>query len=77
MRFHGREPEVWPMSAGSAPMYLFDQVLGVPWGAAGLGHGGKAHAPNEFAVVEKMKDFEKSVITVFHKFVELDDLEHP
>ena len=65
------------MSAGSAPLYLFDQVLGVPWGSAGLGHGGKAHAPNEFAVVEKMKDFEKSVVTVFHKFVELDDLEHP
>jgi acetylornithine deacetylase/succinyl-diaminopimelate desuccinylase-like protein len=75
MRFHGREPEVWPMSAGSAPMYLFDQVLGVPWGAAGLGHGGRAHAPNEFAVVEKMRDFEKSVVTVFHKFVEMDDLD--
>ena len=70
MRYHGKEPEVWPMSAASAPMYLFDQVLRVPYGGCGLGHGGKAHAPNEFAVVKGMLDFEKSVVTVFHKFAE-------
>lgn len=73
MRYHGKDPEVWPMSAGSAPFYLFDQVLGIPWGGVGLGHGGKAHAPNEFAVVKGMKDFEKSIMTVFHKFVEESD----
>lgn len=70
MRYHGKEPEVWPMMAGSAPFYLFDQVLGVPWGGVGLGFGGKAHAPNEFAVVKGMREFEKSVITVMHKFAE-------
>ena len=73
MRYHGREPEVWPLTAGSAPFYLFDQFLGVPWGGAGLGHGGRAHAPNEFAVVSKMKDFEKSVATIFWKYVDLSD----
>jgi acetylornithine deacetylase/succinyl-diaminopimelate desuccinylase-like protein len=71
MRYHGKEPEVWPTSAGSAPFYLFDQVLGVPWGGAGLGHGGNAHSPNEFAVVKGMRDFEKSVCTVSWKFVEV------
>ncbi len=71
MRYHGREPEIWPLTAGSAPFYLFDQFLGIPWGGAGLGHGGKAHAPNEFAVVEKMRDFEKSVATVFCKYAEI------
>lgn len=71
MRYHGKEPEVWPMMAGSAPFYLFDQVLGVPWGGVGLGFGGKAHAPNEFAVVGGMKDFEKSMVTVLVKFVEI------
>lgn len=71
MRYHGKEPEVWPMMAGSAPFYLFDQVLGVPWGGVGLGFGGRAHAPNEFAVVSGMKDFEKSVMTVFVKYVEI------
>ncbi|UCE45158.1 MAG: M20/M25/M40 family metallo-hydrolase [Methanobacteriota archaeon] len=73
MRYHGREPEIWPMTAGSAPFYLFDQFLGVPWGCAGLGHGGKAHAPNEFAVVDGMREFEKSVVTLFWKFVETSE----
>ena len=68
MRYHGKEPEVWPMMAGSAPFYLFDQVLGVSWGGVGLGYGAKAHSPNEFAVVKGMRDFEKSVITVMHMF---------
>ncbi|HIH02176.1 TPA: M20/M25/M40 family metallo-hydrolase [Thermoplasmata archaeon] len=71
MRYHGKEPEVWPLTAGSAPFYLFDQVLGVPWGGAGLGHAGRAHAPNEYAVVKGMKDFEKSAITLIWKYVEL------
>jgi acetylornithine deacetylase/succinyl-diaminopimelate desuccinylase-like protein len=68
MRYHGKEPEVWPMMAGSAPFYLFDQVLGVPWGGVGLGHGGRAHAPNEFAVVRGMREFEKSVVTLMHMY---------
>jgi len=71
MRYHGKDPEVWPMTAGSAPLYLFDQVLGVPWCYAGLGHGGRAHAPNEYAVVSGMKDFEKSVVTMMWKYAAL------
>jgi di/tripeptidase len=70
MGYHGKAPEVWPMIAGSAPYYLFDEVLGVSWGSAGLGHGGKAHSPNEFATVEGMKRFEKSVVTIFWKYRE-------
>jgi acetylornithine deacetylase/succinyl-diaminopimelate desuccinylase-like protein len=71
MRMLGRDPEVWPMTAGSAPFYLFSDVLKVPWGGAGLGHGGNAHAPNEFAVVSTMKDFEKSVIATLWKYAEI------
>ena len=67
-RYHGKEPEVWPLSAGSAPFDIIDQYLGVPWVTSGLGYGGGAHAPNEFAVVEGMKDFEKSVATLFWKW---------
>ncbi|UCE90739.1 MAG: M20/M25/M40 family metallo-hydrolase [Methanobacteriota archaeon] len=73
MRYHGKEPEVWPLTAGSAPFYLFDQVLGIPWGGAGLGHAGRPHAPNEYAVVKGMKDFEKSAITLVCKYVEMAD----
>jgi acetylornithine deacetylase/succinyl-diaminopimelate desuccinylase-like protein len=67
-RYHGKEPEVWPLSAGSAPFDLFDQYLGVPWAISGLGFGSGAHAPNEFAVVEGMRDLEKSVATLFWKW---------
>lgn len=73
MEYHGKAPEVWPMIAGSAPYYLFDEVLGVPWGSAGLGHGGKAHSPNEFATIEGMRRFEKSVVTIFWKYREHAD----
>lgn len=71
LRYHGKDPKVWPMSAGSAPMFIFDRILGIPHGGTGLGFGGRAHAPNEFAVVSKMKDFEKSVITIFSKYAEI------
>ncbi len=68
LRYHGKEPEVWPMTAGSAPFYLFDQVLKIPWSGTGLGRGGNAHAPNEYAVVSTMKDYEKSVVTVLSMY---------
>lgn len=71
MRYHGKDPEVWPIVAGSAPLYLFNDYLGVPWGGAGLGYGGNAHAPNEFAVVEGMKDFEKSVVTILWTYANM------
>jgi acetylornithine deacetylase/succinyl-diaminopimelate desuccinylase-like protein len=74
-RFHGKEPEIWPISAGSAPFDLFDQYLGVPWTVSGLGFGGRCHAPNEFAVVDGMREFEKSVATLFHKYVEISSTE--
>ena len=70
MRYHGKDPEVWPMTAGSAPFHLFDEI-GVPWGGAGLGHGGNAHAPNEWASVPGMKDYEKGTITTLCKYAEM------
>jgi len=73
MKYHRKEPEVWPMIAGSAPFYVFDEVLKVPWGSTGLGRGGKAHSPNEYAVVEGMRRFEKGVATMFWKFREHAD----
>jgi len=71
MKYHGVDPKIWPISAGSAPVYIFDQILGIPHCGTGLGFGGRAHAPNEFAVVSKMKDFEKSAVTTLHKYAEL------
>lgn len=49
---YGLSPSVAPRMAGSAPYYVFTDQLGLPLIAAGIGHGGGAHAPNEYLVVE-------------------------
>ncbi|HUF48843.1 MAG TPA: M20/M25/M40 family metallo-hydrolase [Vicinamibacterales bacterium] len=47
----GATPRVSPRLAGSAPFYQFTDRLGLPLVFAGLGHGGGAHAPNEYMVM--------------------------
>ncbi|MFQ5594286.1 MAG: M20/M25/M40 family metallo-hydrolase [Anaerolineae bacterium] len=45
---YGREPVVWPTSAGSGPMYPLCEGLGIPAVSFGVGYfGSNAHAPNE------------------------------
>ena len=51
-RKHGITPDVAPRIAGSAPYYVFTDVLGLPMIAGGLGHGSGAHAPNEYMLIE-------------------------
>ncbi|MEM3671272.1 MAG: M20/M25/M40 family metallo-hydrolase, partial [Thermoprotei archaeon] len=52
-REFGFEPEVWPFALGSSPQYMFTkQPLSLPFVSAGLGHGGRAHAPDEYYVVK-------------------------
>ena len=49
----GIEPLLWPRLAGSWPGATFTAPpLKLPAGQFGLGHGGGAHAPNEYWVVE-------------------------
>ncbi|MBI5766760.1 MAG: M20/M25/M40 family metallo-hydrolase [Verrucomicrobia bacterium] len=49
----GVDPILWPRNAGSYPGYIFTQApLALPSGHFGLGHGGGAHAPNEFYLIE-------------------------
>ena len=57
----GYEPEIWPHLAGSAPFYLFTEVLNIPTALGGLGHGGRAHSPNEYVTLDGLKQYEKSV----------------
>lgn len=47
------EAVLWPRLAGSYPGYIFtDAPLNLAAGHFGLGHGGGAHAPDEFFVIE-------------------------
>lgn len=68
MRSFGLEPEVWPNIAGSAPFYIFSRTLKQPFVMGGLGHGGRAHSPNEFATLDGMRLFEKSVARFVAEF---------
>lgn len=43
---------VQPRIAGSAPFYLFTELLGLPLVPAGMGFGTGAHAPNEIMLIE-------------------------
>lgn len=49
---YGLTPSVAPRLAGSAPYYVFTDILKLPLVAGGLGHGSGAHAPNEYMVIE-------------------------
>ena len=52
-RTAGIEPLLWPRLAGSWPGATFTAPpLKLPAGIFGLGHGGGAHAPNEYWIVE-------------------------
>jgi acetylornithine deacetylase/succinyl-diaminopimelate desuccinylase-like protein len=68
LRSFGSEPEVWPNIGGSAPFYLFQRVLGQPFTMGGMGHGGRQHSPNEYATVEGLRLFEKSVVRFVGEF---------
>ncbi|HEY6554656.1 MAG TPA: peptidase dimerization domain-containing protein, partial [Vicinamibacteria bacterium] len=49
----GLDPILWPRNAGSYPGYVFTgKPLELPAGHFGLGHGGGAHAPDEYYVIE-------------------------
>ena len=49
----GIEPLLWPRLAGSWPGVTFTGApLNLPAGQFGLGHGGGAHAPDEYYVIE-------------------------
>jgi acetylornithine deacetylase/succinyl-diaminopimelate desuccinylase-like protein len=49
----GIDPILWPRSAGSWPGYLFTGApLKLPAGHFGLGHGTRAHAPDEYYLIE-------------------------
>jgi len=48
----GLKPYIIPILPGSAPSYLFTRKLGTPFIATGPGHGGRAHAPNEYITVD-------------------------
>ena len=52
-RRSGIDPIFWPRRGGSWPGYVFTgEPLKLPAGHFGLGHGMRAHAPDEYYLIE-------------------------
>jgi acetylornithine deacetylase/succinyl-diaminopimelate desuccinylase-like protein len=73
----GYDPQVWPRLAGTAPIHVFtNPPLRLPLVIFGLGHGGRAHAPDEYYVLDdtgKVKGLaaaEKSFVKLLYKAAE-------
>lgn len=48
----GMKPYIIPILPGSAPSYLFTRKIRIPMVTTGPGHGGRAHAPNEYITID-------------------------
>ncbi|MFW9904575.1 MAG: M20/M25/M40 family metallo-hydrolase [Candidatus Thorarchaeota archaeon] len=64
---YGKRPVFYPLLAGSAPFSMFQSILELPFVYGGLGHGGRAHSPLEYAVI-KSKDPRVGGVIDFEKF---------
>ncbi|HLC26515.1 MAG TPA: peptidase dimerization domain-containing protein, partial [bacterium] len=76
-RDHDITPQIWPLSGGSWPMYLYcEKPLRLPYCAGGLGHGGGAHSPDEYLVIEGngavagLVEAEKSYVDILYNFMD-------
>ncbi|RNB87692.1 M20/M25/M40 family metallo-hydrolase [Brevibacillus fluminis] len=68
-RVMGKEPQIWPIEPGSAPYYVFERYLKIPYVAGGMGHGARQHSSNEYCTVQGVLDFEKSMVIFFDQYV--------
>jgi acetylornithine deacetylase/succinyl-diaminopimelate desuccinylase-like protein len=75
-RAAGLDPLLWPRNAGSYPGYVFtSEPLKLPAGHHGLGHGGGAHAPDEFYLIRstnpKVRGYDGAVASFVDYLFEL------
>ncbi len=67
----GIEPIIMPRLAGSWPGYVFTGApLRLPAGHFGLGHGGEAHAPDEYYVIESANPKVAGMVGATRSYVE-------
>ncbi|RPE74825.1 acetylornithine deacetylase/succinyl-diaminopimelate desuccinylase-like protein [Vulcaniibacterium tengchongense] len=76
LRKAGIEPLLWPRNAGSYPGYVFTgEPLKLAAGHFGLGHGGGAHAPDEYYLIEsthpKVRGFDGATMSFVEYLYEL------
>jgi acetylornithine deacetylase/succinyl-diaminopimelate desuccinylase-like protein len=52
----GHPARVWPSAPWWAPYHLFEQVVGIPFAIGGAGHCARAHATDEYASIQGLRD---------------------
>ena len=67
----GLSPILWPRSGGSWPGYVFTNApLKLPAGHFGVGHGARAHAPDEYYLIESSDPKLLSYDAAVHSFID-------
>jgi acetylornithine deacetylase/succinyl-diaminopimelate desuccinylase-like protein len=66
----GRPARVWPVAPWWAPYFLFERVLGLPFAIGGAGHCGGAHAANEYASIEGLRQHMHQSAALLYRFAE-------
>ncbi len=64
----GHRVRVQPINPGSAPYWIFERVLGIPYMTGGLGHGARQHSSDEYCTVQGVLDFEKSMVLFLENY---------
>ena len=67
-RTMGKEPQIQPLNPGSAPYYVFERYLQIPYVTGGMGHGARQHSSDEYCTVQGVLDFEKSMAIFFDHY---------
>ena len=49
-------------------MYLFTDIVGIPFVFGGLGHGGNSHSIDEYILVDGLRDFYRSMVSFLFQF---------
>jgi acetylornithine deacetylase/succinyl-diaminopimelate desuccinylase-like protein len=74
-KHYGIEPAIWPRSAGSSPQAQYTRPpLNLPACSGGLGHGGRAHAIDEYLVIDGnervhgLVKMEQSIVDILYAY---------
>ena len=68
----GHRVQIQPLNPGSAPYWIFERVLGIPYVTGGLGHGSRQHSSDEYCTVQGILDFEKSMVHFLANYAECE-----
>jgi len=67
-RGYRRAVFVCPLPASATPYYIFSEILGIPYTWGGLGKAGGSHVSNEYLSVDRLRQFEKSIVSFLYRF---------